>query len=157
MTTTKENALVAPCGLSCGHCKLYLAKDDPALVEMLVSRGFNRQSIPCPGCRMLEGKVPCAKDTHDFPKVDGKCQTYACAAGHGIDFCFECREFPCVKLQPCADMASELPHNLKVFYLCYIERQGLTEFLKKYPEIAPRYYFGKMAIGRGPQLEEGKE
>jgi len=144
--------LVAPCGLSCGHCLLYLAKDDPDIKEMLVSRGFNRNSIPCPGCRTLEGKVACAKESFDFPKVDGRCATYTCVVEHGVEFCFECQEFPCVKLQPCADKANELPHNMKVFNLCCIEHQGLTEWLKKYPEIMPRYHFGKIAIGKGPQL-----
>ncbi len=152
MGTTKENMLVAPCGLSCGHCMLHLAKDDPAVTKMLISMGFNRDSFPCPGCRTMEGKVACAKDTHDFPKVDGRCTTYACVIEHGVDFCFECREFPCVKLQPCADMAGELPHNMKVFNLCYIKNKGLTEWLRKYPEIMPKYRFGKMVIGKGPQL-----
>lgn len=152
MSTTKENISVAPCGLSCGHCKLYLAKDDPAIMEWLVSRGFNRNSFPCPGCRKLEGKVACSKETFEFSQVDGRCATYACVVEHGVEFCYECPDFPCTKLQPCADKASELPQNMKLFYLCYIKHQGLTEFLKKYPELAPRYYFGKMVVGKGPQL-----
>lgn len=152
MSTTKENMLVAPCGLSCGHCPLYLAKDVPAIMEFLLSTGCNRDSIPCPGCRPLEGKVACAKETFDFPKVDGRCATYACVVEHGVEFCFECEEFPCVKLQPCADFAKDLPHNMKVFNLCYIKNHGLTEWLKQYAEIMPRYFFGKIAIGQGPQL-----
>lgn len=152
MSTTKENILVAPCGLSCGHCRLHLAKDDPAIMEWLVSRGFNKNSFPCPGCRALEGKVACAKETFESVKVDGRCATYACVVEHGVEFCFECPEFPCIQLQPCADKANELPHNMKVFYLCYIKYQGLTEFLKKYPELGAKYYFGKMVIGKGPQL-----
>jgi len=154
--TTKENILVAPCGLSCGHCLFYLAKDDPAMMEMLVSRGHNREKIPCQGCRPLEGKiafVACTKETlYDYPAVGDTCETYACTVEHGVDFCFECQEFPCVKLQPCADMADVLPQNMKVFNLCCIKHQGLTEWLKKYPEIMPRYFFGKMVIGKGPQL-----
>lgn len=154
MSTTKENQLVAPCGLSCGHCLLYRAKTEPAVMERLVSGGFNKDSFPCPGCRPREGKVACSKAKYDFPKVDGKCATYACAVEHAVEFCFQCPQFPCEKLQPCADLAGELPHNLKVFYLSYIKHQGLTEFLKKYPGFGPRYYFGKMSIGKGPQLPE---
>lgn len=152
MSTTKENLLVAPCGLSCGHCLLYRAKDDQEVKERLVSGGFNPDSFPCPGCRAMEGKVACAKAKYDFPKVNGSCATYACAAEHGVEFCFECPEFPCVKLQPCIDKGSELPHNMKVFYLSFIEHQGLDKFLKIYPELGSRYYFGRMAIGKGPQL-----
>lgn len=156
MSTTKENVLVAPCGLSCGHCVCYLAKDNPAMMESLVSRGINRDKLPCQGCRPLEGKmafVGCTKETpYESPAVGGTCETYACAVEHGIDFCYECPEFPCVKLQPCADLANNLPQNMKVFNLCCIEHQGLTEWLKKYPEIQQRYFNGKMVIGKGPQL-----
>ena len=154
MEITKENVLVAPCGLSCGHCLLYLAKDDPVIMKGLIAGGINRDSIPCPGCRPLKGKVACAKETHNFPKVDGRCETYACITDKGVDFCYECPDFPCVKLQPCADMASELPHNMKVFNLCYIKNKGLTEWLKIYPKIMPKYRFGKIAIGKGPQLSD---
>ncbi len=155
MSTTEEKTLAAPCGLSCGHCPCYLAKDDPAVMESLVSRGHNRDKLPCQGCRPLAGKMPyvgCTKETI-FESPGGTCETYACAVEHGVDFCFECQEFPCVKLQPCADLANNLPHNMKVFNLCYIKHKGLTEWLKKYPEIMPRYFGGKMVICKGPQLK----
>lgn len=152
MSAAKEKMLVSPCGLSCGQCRLHLAGDDPAVMEWLVSQGFNRDSFPCPGCRSMEGKVACSKDTFDFHKVNGQCGIYACAVEHRVDFCFECPEFPCVKLQPCADKANELPHNMKVFYLCYIKNHGLAEFRKHYPELGKGYYSGKLVIGKGPQL-----
>ncbi|WP_353740044.1 DUF3795 domain-containing protein [Desulfoscipio gibsoniae] len=81
------------------------------------------------------------------------CATYACVTGRGLDFCFECPEFPCAKLNPAADRADVLPHNIKLFNLCCIEKQGLAKFLEKLPEIRQRYYQGKMIIGKGPQLE----
>ena len=52
-----------------------------------------------------------------------------------------------------ADRADILPHNLKVFNLCFIQRHGLEEFLKKAPGIKRRYYRGKMAIGQGPKVD----
>jgi len=160
MSTTKENMLVGPCGISCRHCFFYLLKDNPAVADFMVSRGFSRDKLQhCQGCRPTEGKTPnvdCTKETlfNNLPAEGSSCATYTCSVEHGVDFCYECPEFPCVKLQPCVDMANELPHNMKVFYLCYIKHQGLTEFLKKYPELGPRYYFGKMAIGKGPQLSD---
>lgn len=158
MSTTMENILVAPCGISCRHCLFYLLKDNPAVADSMVSLGFSRDKLQhCQGCRPTEGKCPnanCTKETlfNSLPAAGSSCATYTCSVEHGVDFCYECPEFPCVKLQPCADMAKELPHNMKVFYLSFIKHQGLTEFLKKYPELGPRYYFGKMAIGKGPQL-----
>jgi hypothetical protein len=121
------------------------AKDDPALMErMKSSETLKTEMLPCPGCRTVRGKCLA---------VDGICETYICAAEHVVDFCFECKEFPCVKLNPAADRAEVLPHNIKVFSLCCIQHQGLARFVELYPEIKQRYFHGKMAIGRGPQLK----
>lgn len=143
MKTTGEIALVAPCGIYCGDCGAYKVKDDPSL-GAVISKMFNWSGDPCPGCRQVEGNC-------QF--IDGKCETYACAAGRGADFCFECPEFPCGKLNPAADRASVLPHNTKVFNLCCIQKQGLARWLEKAPEIKQKYFRGKMVIGKGPQLE----
>ena len=160
MSTAKEKILVGPCGISCRHCSFYQLKDNSALADFLVSRGFSRDKLkPCPGCRPTEGKCPnanCTRETlfTDLPTGGSSCATYICSVEHGVDFCYECPEFPCVKLQPCADMTNDLPQNMKVFYLSYIKNQGLTEFLEKYPEFGLKYYFGKMVIGKGPQLSD---
>lgn len=159
MSTNEENVLVSPCGGSCGHCLLYLAKNDPALAELMVSWGYNRDKLCCQGCRPTGGKSTCANCTRetlftDLPAAGSTCATYACSVEHGVDFCYECPEFPCVKLQPGADMADILPHNLKVFLLCCLKRQGLAEWLKNYEEIFKLYVSGKMVVGQGPQMAE---
>ncbi len=163
MSTTDKSNLVAPCGLHCGRCVTYQAKYDPAIMEFLVSTGINRDKLPCNGCRQIEGKclfVGLTKETWPNSPTTGPCETYTCVVEHGVDFCFECQEFPCVKLHPCADMADTAPQNMKVFNLCYIERHGLEEFLKKDSEkefpglFYQRYFFGKMITGKGPQIDE---
>lgn len=159
MSTTKENVLVAPCGLSCGHCEFYLTKDDSALMEYMVTRvGIPGDKVTCQGCRPLEGKcasVDCTMETlNDLSAAGSTCATYACSVEHGVDFCYECPEFPCVKLQPCIDGGNILPHNSKVFNLCCLQRQGLDEWLKNYNEIMGLYRFGKIVIGKGPQMTE---
>jgi len=135
MKTSGEVALVAPCGIHCGDCAAYKVKDDPSLEEVL-ARSEKWNGVSCPGCRAVGGNC-------QF--VDGICETYACVTGSGLDFCFACAEFPCAKLNPAADRADVLPHNLKVFSLCYIKEQGLAKWLKKYPEIKdriiPQIYF----------------
>ena len=145
----EEIALVAPCGINCGDCGVHLGKDKPKLIESLVGMGFDRDSLnevslPCGGCRTVKGNCPVVGST---------CETYTCIAGRGFDFCFECPDFPCAKLNPAADRANVLPHNTKVFNLCFIQRQGLAMFLERSPEIKQRYYRGKMEIGKGPQLK----
>lgn len=160
MSISKENNLIAPCGISCGHCSFHRLKDDPAIADFMVSRGFSRDKVkPCQGCRPTEGKCPnanCTKETlhNDLPAEESTCVTYTCSVEHGVDFCYECPGFPCSKLQPCADLAGELPQNMKVFYLCCIKRMGITGFLTEYPRLVQRYYQGKMVIGEGPQLSD---
>lgn len=137
-------ALAAPCGIFCGECRVYKAKDDSALREGLIAAGIPGEKVPCPGCRPGRG---------DCPVLNGPCATYECVTGRGLDFCFECGDFPCPRLNPAADRANALPHNIKVFNLCYIQRQGLAAWLEKAPEIQRKYFAGKMAIGSGPQLD----
>jgi hypothetical protein len=139
-------------------------------MEYLITklRGTNlltRDDLPCQGCRPLEGKPACCRkvnrvveETRETPRDslvdDSPCATYVCSVEHGVDFCYECPDFPCVKLQPCADMANVLPQNLKVFNLCCLKRQGPAEWLKKYDETMNSYYVGKLVIGNGPQIAE---
>lgn len=146
MKTTDDITLVAPCGTYCGDCGAYRVKDDPSLQEVIAERlQINWNGLPCPGCRPVGGNC-------QF--IDGICATYACVTGRGLDFCFECPEFPCAKLNPAADRADVLPHNIKIFNLCCIKEQGLAKWLEKQPEIRQRYYHGKITVfGKGPQLE----
>ncbi len=143
MEKTDNITLAAPCGIYCGECEAHKAKDDPALMERM-KKALKTEMLPCPGCRTVQGNCPA---------IDGTCETYSCAVEHAVDFCFECTEFPCAKLNPAADLAERLPHNIKVFSLCCIQHQGLARFVELYPEIKQRYFRGKMAIGKGPQLK----
>lgn len=143
MKTKEDITLVAPCGIYCGACPMYKVKDDPSLREGLVKR-INWNGVPCAGCRPGKGKNQFIANT---------CPTHACATERGHDFCFECAEFPCARLNPAADRADVLPHNLKIFNLVYIKQHGVAQFLEKEPEIKQRYYRGKMVIGQGPQME----
>lgn len=145
MKVTEENILVAPCGIACGECACYKAKDNSDIMEYLVSKGIPREKLPCLGCR--EGKGNC-------PVIGVDCVTYKCVESKGVEFCYECDEFPCTKLCPASDRANILPHNLKAFNLCFIQKQGLQKWLEKAPEIQQRYYMGKMVIGQGPQIEK---
>lgn len=145
MSTQERKRLVAPCGIDCGLCELYTCKDDKQLYSYLLSRGIPQEKLPCAGCRDIKGECPVIGST---------CPTYLCATEKKIDFCFDCADFPCVRLNPSADRADVLPHNLKVFNLCTIQRKGLKSFIEHSTEFKKRYYKGKMQIGNGPQLDE---
>jgi hypothetical protein len=143
MSTPERIHLVAPCGIDCGACELYLCKDNQQLFAYLVSKGISQEKLPCVGCRDLKGNCPV---------IGSQCASYACVTKKNVDFCFQCSDFPCSKLHPSADRADVLPHNLKVFNLCTIQRDGVEGFLERSPEIKRTYYKGKMEIGNGPQI-----
>ncbi len=143
MQTKERMLLVAPCGIDCGTCELHLCKDNPELFAYLLSKGIPKEKLPCAGCREIKGKCPV---------IGEQCASYSCVIEKDVDFCFHCQNFPCSKLNPSADRADVLPHNLKVFNLCTIQREGVDGFIEISREIKKKYYKGTMEIGNGPQL-----
>ncbi len=139
MASVEERALIAPCGAFCGRCPLYLARTDKAMRQKMA----DRQGIPldkvvvCAGCRQLRGKVKVAGG-------DPICHTYACAVNdRNLEFCYECDNFPCANLLPCADRSREIPHNLKVYNLVRLQKEGVDAWLEHYPDRLRRYFQGK--------------
>jgi len=144
MSTKERINLVAPCGIDCALCELYICKDNQGLMDYLIKNGIPQEKLPCSGCRSLKGHCPV---------LPLQCSTYLCNNEKKADYCFNCKEFPCSKLHPAADRADILPHNMKVFNLCTINREGIEDFIRLSPGIKKKYYKGKMAIGDGPQTE----
>jgi len=113
--------LVSPCGLYCGGCPLYRARTDKGLAERIAQGlgaeriaqglGVSVDRVPvCLGCRAEEGCVAVVGEP--------VCATYNCAVNKkALDFCYQCEDFPCLKLAPCADRAQEIPHNSKIYNL----------------------------------------
>ena len=143
--TDERLTLVAPCGIDCGICELYTCRDNVRLFSSLTLRGMPEEKIPCDGCRSVEGYCPVIKE---------QCETYLCAAEKKVEYCHECSDFPCEKLQPSSKRADVLPHNMKVYNLCTMKRDGVRGFVENSALIKRRYYAGIMEIGKGPQLEE---
>ena len=144
METERLN-LVAPCGIDCGICELYTCRNDARLFSALILRGIPADKIPCDGCRSIDGNCPV---------IEGQCETHNCVEAKKVEYCFECSDFPCVKLHPSSKRADVLPHNMKVFNLCMMKRDGVEAFVENSSEFKKRYYAGIMEIGKGPQLEQ---
>ena len=139
----QETSLVSPCGIYCADCPAYKAKDDPVMMRKMLTYGFSKKSLPCPGCRPLKGKCPV---------IGGSCETYDCFEKKNITFCYECKEFPCSRFEPTADKAAAAMQNTKCFNLCYIQKHGLDTWLANTVEIKKRYFQGKLVYGKGPVL-----
>ncbi len=144
MNKQERVKLVAPCGIDCGICELYLSRNNPQIKDYLLSRGMPEEKIPCDGCRDIDGKCPIMPD---------ECATWECVTQKGVAYCHECGEFPCSHLAPAASRAAVLPHNMKVYNLCVIRRDGAEAFTRQSAEIKQAYFKGKMEIGKGPVRE----
>lgn len=133
--------LTAPCGIDCFNCEMFeqnITEDMKSKIATIVN--CNTQDVPCKGCR-IQGCCGV---------VMRECKTFTCVKEKGYDFCYQCEDFPCVKLQPCVSRADKLPHNLKVFNLCRIRNIGLEAWSKETKEIRNKYFNGAMVIGLGP-------
>ena len=119
----------APCGIYCKKC--------PGV------KFYN-----CKGCREQKGKIK------NFPV----CKTYECVTSKGYNFCHECEEFPCEKLQPIVNFEIFAPHNSKVYNLLMIKKHGLVEWNKICEEQSNLYYHGrKIKYGGDPLTLETKD
>ncbi len=119
----------APCGIYCKRC--------PGV-----------QTYNCKGCRTLEGQIL------DFPV----CKTFQCITEKGHEFCFECNDFPCEKLQTIVNFEIFAPHNSKIYNLLMIQKLGLSKWDKICEEKSDLYYKGKkVQYGGDPLTLEEKD
>jgi hypothetical protein len=85
--------LLAPCGLYCGVCGVYIAtRDDNKKFKAILARlyGTKPEETRCFGCMQLDqGKL------HSYCK---QCQIRECVRIKEYYSCHQCREWPCAKV-----------------------------------------------------------
>jgi hypothetical protein len=113
----------APCGIYCKRC--------PGV------KAYN-----CKGCRAQKGQIK------NFPT----CKTYQCVQEKGFNFCHECEDFPCEKLQPILNFEIFVPHNSKIYNLLMIQKLGLTKWNEICEEKSDLYYQGRKIKYGGDNL-----
>ena len=92
-----EKNLLAPCGLYCGVCAVYIAHRDGNLKfkERIVNvyEPFTKsvEDIKCEGCL--------AENEEDIFAYCRYCSIKNCAQKKGIEGCHQCDEFPCKKIE----------------------------------------------------------
>ena len=127
--------MTAPCGLDCFNCPVYLANENEGLRKKISENlGIPLEQAVCQGCRNEKGTIGCLN-------MVGPCNVYRCIQKKGVEFCFECPDFPCDHLHPYADKASQVPHNTKVFNLCLIKKMGLERWAKDKAKKVKDTYF----------------
>ena len=90
----KETNLISVCGLNCWECEIYLASNNHEIAERLVKRfdgiwdDVKTSDFQCSTCR--GDRSECWTEECWIREC--------CIENKKLDFCFECKEFPCNKL-----------------------------------------------------------
>jgi hypothetical protein len=133
--------MTAPCGIDCFNCALYAARENDKL-RSIVAKNMNIsfEDAVCSGCRNQDGL--CIAHS-----LEEKCSVYKCIEKKGLEFCFECADFPCDFLHPYADQASMRPHNTKVFNLGLMKKMGVESWAEtKAKKVRDTYFKEKFKL-----------
>jgi hypothetical protein len=106
MESIDKFSLLAPCGMNCGICRAYL-----------------REKNKCPGCR--------GDDTNKtVTRVRCKIKNCEVLKKEKLEFCFECKDFPCPNLKH-LDKRYTTKYNMSMIEnLENIKNLGIEQFLK---------------------------
>ncbi len=103
-----EYVLDGYCGLYCGACP-----------NLLGAKAGLEQNV-CFGCK---------SDIN--PEWCSNCGLKACAQEKGLDFCYQCDEYPCAKLEAFKN-SQEYPYHQEVYdYMRIIAQEGSASWLEK--------------------------
>ena len=107
-----EINLAAPCGFYCGICRHYLARTKGLLKEKNLKHG-------CVGCRIQDKNCAWIK------------KNCALIRKKQIDFCFECKDFPCADLKKLDQRHSHDDKVSLIDNLLRIKKIGAKQWLKE--------------------------
>lgn len=98
-----NKTLVAACGLFCPACAIFIAsnEDPQRLKRQAESLNLTIEETQCEGCRSKKRNANC-----------NKCFMLKCTTEKGIDFCSECKEYPCKELK---EFQSIMPHRIELW------------------------------------------
>ena len=102
---TQEHSLIAPCGMNCALCMAFL-----------------RERNKCPGCRGPD-------DNKSITKVNCKIKNCEIFKDGDREFCFECEDFPCDRLEHLDKRYENKYHMSMVTNLRSIRDNGMKKFL----------------------------
>jgi hypothetical protein len=107
------------CGIYCGSCPFLMGSERNELDTLVKKMKREKEELYCEGCKGENVSVFCRN-----------CGLKECAQQHDVEFCFECSDYPCEKLQTFKN--DDSPHNSAIFK----KLDSLREFgLKKWLEI----------------------
>lgn len=139
--------LTAPCGLDCFNCIAYLANDNEEFRKQVASLGIPYEEAACAGCRKDNGcrflQASGFLPKSEYGSTPNRCKVFLCVSSKGFETCADCSDFPCDNLQPFADKAAILPHNMKVFNLALIKKMCVEKWAQEKAKLVRDRYFGE--------------
>lgn len=97
----RTNPTFSACGLNCGLCP----------------RHYTDGTSKCPGCAG-EG----------FSKVHPACGTLSCCQRKGLEYCYQCGEYPCKKYEGADLSDSFITHKKQLFDMDKAKRIGIESY-----------------------------
>ncbi len=99
-----DKRLAAVCGLFCPACTIFIGtREDPKRLEVIAKRVQKSiEDVQCNGCRTEKRCYYCRE----------KCTMAKCASERGVDFCGQCREYPCEDLKV---FQAAMPHRIELW------------------------------------------
>jgi ribosomal protein L40E len=89
----------AYCGLYCGACEIINAETEPEKERVAKMWGSTVEQVNCTGCKTDTLFIYC-----------GSCKIRTCAMQKGVEFCFECDDYPCGIYEEGKAYLKQLPH-----------------------------------------------
>lgn len=109
----------APCGIYCGACETLHAFREDRVEEHAKLAQMEPDDVKCAGCK-----------TEQIADYCIGCHFRDCTRDKGIEFCFECEDFPCERLA--AFRNDKWPHHSSVLKnLEAIRERGLDAWLEE--------------------------
>lgn len=146
MEYTKVLEVIAPCGLNCGECLAFenggIRRSSLALAELL-GPNFDGYAERFAEMNPTFKNYPAFKELLGFfsqgscggcrekGRLFQACGVHTCVKERGVDFCFECDEFPCERTQLSPAMYERWKNNNEVMKDLGVE--GYYERIKDLP------------------------
>ncbi|MEJ2662539.1 MAG: DUF3795 domain-containing protein [Spirochaetia bacterium] len=110
----------AYCGLYCGSCTAFLATKENRIKELADEWQRPVEDVECHGCKSEKLAVYCRT-----------CALKQCARQKGLEFCFQCAEYPCPQLDEFKNSA-DYPYHSEVYdYMDMIAEHGTDYWLEQ--------------------------
>ncbi|MFW9826123.1 MAG: DUF3795 domain-containing protein [Candidatus Thorarchaeota archaeon] len=121
--SNKDDWDISFCGLNCAHCEIYFASHGDEKLQKELTKWFkenidpNIKNVKCERCRGPEHEC-----------WSKKCELRDCAIKMNVEYCFECQNFVCTKLDKFANMGIE-HHKRTIENMKEMKKYGLNKWI----------------------------